>query len=607
MPRWLPLLRTLPALGFRSVLRVSLYRLALRLGIHPVLRLHEKEVVGPFFKSCECVSTGLTAPSSWSETGRYFGWAEFSVPHPAPDWHRNPFTGNRVAADIHWSKLPDFSDAGDIKAIWEASRFDWVIANAQRAREGDQTSLNRVNDWLDDWSRNNPAYRGANWKCGQEASIRVMHLAVAAMILGQIKDPLSSLISLIKIHLRRISPTIAYAVGQDNNHGTSEAAALFMGGALLQSLGHEEGAKWQMTGRAVLEERIKTLVAADGSFSQYSVVYHRVLIDTLIMTERWRVALDLKPFSNQFYDRAKAATLWLYAFVDAETGDAPNIGANDGAALLQLEDRDFRDFRPSVQMAIALFCDARAYPVSSKIDVSAAWLGIAIPETPLPVRQSRMFNDGGFAIINKNSAWGYLRFPHFTFRPSQADILHFDLWVAGECLLGDAGSYSYAADAKTYAYFSGTHSHNTIMFDNSDQMERLGRFLFADWPRSRIDPVISDQGDYATVSAGYLTRKGIRHDRKIQMGCNYVTITDIFSGFKENAVARWRLPAGNWTIDGWEIYSERFSLKFDATIAIERAEIVTGAQSVYYLEKHDCSVLEIEVHEAGTLTTRIEW
>jgi hypothetical protein len=93
----------------------------------------------------------------------------------------------------------------------------------------------------------------------------------------------------------------------------------------------------------------------------------------------------------------------------------------------------------------------------------------------------------------------------------------------------------------------------------------------------------------------------------IQMGCNNVTVTDIFSGFKENAVARWHLPAGNWTIDGREIYSERFSLKFDATIAIERAEIVTGAQSAYYLEKHVCSVLEIEVKEAGTLTTRIEW
>ena len=122
----------------------------------------------------------------------------------------------------------------DIKTVWEASRFDWAISFAQLASQGDLKSLDQLNIWLDNWCEKNPPYFGLNWKCGQEASIRVIHLAIVAVILGQDKRPLPNLIELIKTHLLRIAPTIRYAIAQDNNHGTSEAAALFVGGAWLR-------------------------------------------------------------------------------------------------------------------------------------------------------------------------------------------------------------------------------------------------------------------------------------------------------------------------------------------------------------------------------------
>lgn len=42
-----------------------------------------------------------------------------------------------------------------------------------------------MNLWLNDWCENNPPYLRVNWKCGQEASIRVMHLIMAAYILDE--------------------------------------------------------------------------------------------------------------------------------------------------------------------------------------------------------------------------------------------------------------------------------------------------------------------------------------------------------------------------------------------------------------------------------------
>src|SRR6185503_7196639 len=107
----------------------------------------------------------------------------------------------------------------------------------------------RLNHWLSDWSVTNPPYHGPNWKCGQEASIRVMHLLVGAILLGQAHAPEPGLVALVAAHLQRIAPTMSYAIGQQNNHGTSEAAALFAGGDFLARAGDARGLRWSALGR----------------------------------------------------------------------------------------------------------------------------------------------------------------------------------------------------------------------------------------------------------------------------------------------------------------------------------------------------------------------
>src|SRR5690606_3787232 len=106
--------------------------------------------------------------------------------------------------------------------------------------------LDRLNAWLADWLAANPPYRGPNWKCGQESSLRLLHLAAAAIVLDQSGRPLPGLLDLVALSLRRIAPTRAYAIAQNNNHGTSEAAALFVGGSWLAAAGRAEGARWQL-------------------------------------------------------------------------------------------------------------------------------------------------------------------------------------------------------------------------------------------------------------------------------------------------------------------------------------------------------------------------
>jgi len=70
------------------------------------------------------------------------------------------------------------------------------------------------------------------------------------------------------------------------------------------------------------------------------------------------------------------ASDWLYRLTDAATGDAPNIGANDGAQILQLTDAAYRDFRPSVALAQAVWKQEDAYPNCAFSEAHLSWLGL---------------------------------------------------------------------------------------------------------------------------------------------------------------------------------------------------------------------------------------
>ena len=86
------------------------------------------------------------------------------------------------------------------------------------------------------------------------------------------------------------------------------------------------------------------------------------------------------------------------SLVEPTMGDGPNLGANDGARLLPITNADYRDYRPSVQLASVLFNKLKAYqdgPWNEVLD----WLQVPIPEEQSPFPVSLMAEDGGFAML----------------------------------------------------------------------------------------------------------------------------------------------------------------------------------------------------------------
>ncbi|TDY02691.1 heparinase II/III family protein [Thiohalophilus thiocyanatoxydans] len=596
-------------LGLRNVLRVLVYRLGLRTCLHSVCRLKADIPNGPFFSS-DIKPLRLNVALCDLPPWRIFGWHDIPLEGDPPDWLYSIQAHVRVPEPGRpWWEIPDFSDEiGDIKAIWELSRFDWVTLLAQRLQHGDLGAAVTLNAWLSDWLQTNPPYLGPNWKCGQEASIRVIHLAFAALLLEQIERPSKGIMDLVRLHLLRIRPTLSYALGQANNHAISEATALFIGGSWLYYVAGDRRAwRWATKGRRVLEERVRALFAPDGSFSQYSTNYHRLALSTLCAAETWRRHLKLPLMSERFYKRADAATRWLVCFVNPINGEPPNIGANDGARLLPLSDADHRDFRPDLEWASNLFCSARVFPADKKHDVLARMFGIAKPDGRLDACGSAQFDDGGYAVMRSDGVSCYLNYPRYRFRPRHSDALHIDLWCDGVNWLRDGGSYSYNSDAAWDDYFPSTAAHNTVEFDGRDQMPRAGRFLRAEWLQvDDLEPVRT-LGETVKVAAAYRDWLGARHHRAVSLSPGALHVRDQVDGFAKTAVLRWRLRPGKWRISGYGVEGEGSMLHVKADVPIVRCELVMGWESRYYMCKTPLPVLEIEIREPGVLLTEFSF
>ena len=600
------------SLGPTNIARVLWHRMRRKCGYYRWRLPVSVAINGPLFVACRksaVIARSANALLDQADTllngkSPMFGSDPMEVGEP-PHWHADPFSGRRMPrVDRHWSRYSDFSsDIDDIKTLWELSRFSWslVLVRAYRV-SGDNKYLEILNRWAADWLEYNPYNRGPNWMCGQEASIRLAHVLLADALLRDGSACTRVLHEFVVRHCERIRETISYALAQDNNHGTSEAFGLLLGGMWLvrnarDAAVRRRGAVWYRTGRRRLERQIRHLVLEDGTFSQMSMTYQRLFVDTVAMAEWWRGRFGMNKFSDAFYDRARLATRWLYNFVDSDSGDVANIGAHDGSALFPLCSVGHRDCRPTVQLAGALFLHKRCIAEDGPWNETLAWLEVETPSVTEQAKQSQVYPEGGFTLLRAPGATSYVvaRFPSSRFRPGQADALHVDLWSGGTNVLRDGGTFSYASDEWGVDYFSGTQSHNTCQFDGRDQMPRLSRFLYGAWLKTQA-LCFESEGDRVRWSAAYTDYRGCWHERTISWNAESWVIVDEFSGHRNNAVLRWRLcPDVAWSKLDRGIESALASLSYSSESEFKRIELCSGWESRFYMRRTPLPVLEIEL------------
>ena len=514
----------------------------------------------------------------------------------------------------HWSNHNIFGGK-DIKRCWELSRFAWAPLMARASLiSGDTKYIKLLNMWIQNWCESNPINAGPNWVCGQEASIRLIHIMQTWKLIDKNNYPTltTGRVNFIAEHLKRITHTLHYAKAQQNNHWISESAALFIGGSWLSIKNNpysSNAENWRKIGLKNLEMSVNLLIMNDGSFSQHSTNYHRLILDTLSQVELWRRWLGLTSFSKNFYEKFEAATNWLDKFIDDISGNVPNLGHNDGSFCYQLHCLSYRDFRPTLKIAQLLSSPNNDSLISqNEFFESLFWLNLQESKIKkFKSKNSEIFNSGGYAIIRpNNSRWGMLRLPTYNFRPAHADPLHFDLWNKGINILRDGGTFSYNSSPKYMNYFKGITGHNSVQFDKTNPMIPLGLFLWGKWLKMESFERFTSNNDNYSIAASYRFHSG-RHHRSIQTsscGKSWI-IVDTLSFFKNEALLRWRLAPLNWKIDKFNLKSSSANLKIKSNKKIDCLKIVNGYDSLFYSHKESIPVLEILLKNSPIKVTLI--
>jgi len=396
-------------------------------------------------------------------------------------------------------------------------------------------------------------------------------------------------------------PTTFYAKAQDNNHGISEGVALYLLGFFLwKETKRKKYFSLSLKGLKLIENRVQKLIMDDGSFSQYSVVYHRMILDLLSVLELTRQRWGLDSFSREFYNKVKLSVQWYSDIIDPISGNAPNMGGNDGTYLFNYDQKEYRDFRPTLSLASSIF----KMPINRDLNVGHILLEI-FNISPSILKEERSISkayiQGGYIKLVRKNGMAFLRVPKYKFKPSHADALHLDIWQDGINWIRDAGSFSYALNIDEQEQYSGTQGHSTIQFDNRNQMPRLSRFLFGDWLSS--DQINFNESNNS-VCASYTDGKNVKHTRIVNSVINGWQIQDDISGNFKKGVMRWILKPGDWEIEKHSIRNGNISLEIISD-HISSFQVIQGFESLFYMEKTQVPILTIEFFDECSINTQV--
>jgi Heparinase II/III-like protein/Heparinase II/III N-terminus len=436
------------------------------------------------------------------------------------DWVTNPDSGYKYDANKHWTEIQDYSkEAGDIKFVWEKSRFSYLYDIIRYDYHYNDNCADIVFRDILSWISNNHVNSGPNYRCSQEISLRVLNWIFALHYYRNSAVITEDIFELIQYaiywQMDHVYKNIDFSrIAVRNNHAITETLALYLAGTFFPTMPGAD--RWKKNGKAWFEEEIAYQVYEDGTFLQFSMNYHRVVVQLLT----WAITLSEKNddrFSDVVYDRAKKSVTFLRTCMAEENGWLPDYGGNDGALFFKLNNAHYRDYRPQLQaLAFALKMEVG---IDSPLE-DAGWYGFDVKKVTRSKFRNGIFSFpvGGYYIVREPGTLTFIRCGSYKDRPAQADNLHLDIWHKGENILLDAGSFKYNTDEETMRYFNGTASHNTIMLDDKDQMLKGGHFIWYYWSSCK-KAVLKEDGDTyvfdGAIRAFRYVRNGIVHKRTV--------------------------------------------------------------------------------------------
>ena len=408
------------------------------------------------------------------------------------DWHREPVSGlrwplwhrSRIGQYLYSPKRP-----ADLIVYWELNRHQFFITlGIAYWLTNDQKYVDTFISLVRNWISTNPLQHGLNWYYPLEVAIRLISWTVAFQFFrgssvfreelgAEFLKSLWQQADFLNGHLQ----TSRTRNDVPNNHLMAELTGLILVGSAFPEFQHAR--TWCEKGLSKISEQAQVQTHSDGVHKEQAIGYHRFVMELLLLVyirnqrETSQSKPALKTVLNRMFDYL------LYSMTP--DGTVPTWGDSDyGKALGMGLDKDFWDVRPLLSLGAILFERPDLKFAAGALDVEAFWLlgtnslgSWHAMESSAPQQPSQGFSKGGVYIIRDD--WkadtdvAYFRSGPFGLggagycAHAHCDLLSVILWVEGQPLLVDSGTYAYSGSWRQH--FRLTKSHNTVLIDGHEQ------------------------------------------------------------------------------------------------------------------------------------------
>ncbi len=505
---------------------------------------------------------------------RFFGQIELQVDDP-PRWQFDYAAGRSQetsASGLHlnYRTMP----AGvDSKYVWEPSRWSQLVRLAMAAHIlGDARAADKCLEWLEDWVRCNPPYRGWNWTSALEVGIRLIQFTWIDALLqnfqsanderrarpGETADrkalpatggPISERLRSLR---EAILPAHVWYAWRHRSFGSSANNHLL--GELVGGI--VATARWPALERCgtsldELQRRWEHEVLAqfddDGGNKEQALNYQLFSWEFC-----WQARLALiaagRSVDPAVEKRLRAAAQF---FVDVQIPSDPwDYGDSDSAYVTPF----FSDDRQVVAEWHRWFFAPDSSPAL------AYWLGTvplaAEPQRTQPAGRTSWHHlePSGHAtrdVGRLTLRWDLSPLGLGTMAAhGHLDALHLSVWADGVAVVIDPGTGAYHADKPLRNWLASRAAHNGPAPAGEEWPKRLGPFLWAETHgRLRLENSragATDQAGAEWITPGSIMRRAI----DIESAGTTLTVTDLVNARVAQTAAgqpfvvRWQFAPG---------------------------------------------------------------
>lgn len=496
--------------------------------------------------------------------------------HDGVNWHSD-WKGAASLADAARMALPQ-AGGSDAKRVWEINRHQFLVTLGQAyLLTRREAYAERAVQLMQSWISSNRPFRGVNWGDALEVGIRLLSWLWTLRLIESSPafdaEAVRRIVTSVVIQRDYIRRHLSI-YSSPNTHLLGEALALFVAGLALPGLPGSRACV--RLGQRILEQELTQQVSDDGSHSEKSVYYHCYALEMYLLATILGQQHGIV-FSSLWMRRVERMAEFLMHILRPD-GSLARFGDDDGGKTLRLRDEDYHDPRSLLTIAALVFSRGDFKFVAGTLPEEIFWLfggegvrkyeGVAATEPPS--KAVRWFPDAQVAVArtgwHEGDSWllahgqpmGMLTAGH-----SHASPLSFELFMKGQPIVVDPGTFSYA-DETWRNYFRSEQAHNTVLVDGAPWHSPAGPFRWHD-PRS-LSPARMQETCPAFTLTLVHPNGSYQHQRRVEL-------SDRSEALIEDEI----IGTGRRRFAFWLHFPPNAQIR---RLGAEQLEIVSGAQTV---------------------------